>query len=177
MARQRQARAACCQPRQQDNKSTCLLSGVSRVDVERVWANLIRPPSRLTGAASGPLQDRWCWAPPGPGPPSWGLGVLRTVVWSPEWDPPAGPVCAAVEGRGAVSRGWGGSAEGLALVAPGWGAGGWPRSLQVSLQDETAAIVPKAGPSALKFVRCRSSLFFHGFSPDLPRCLYGYLMQ
>ena len=50
-------------------------------------------------------------------------------------------------------------------------------SLQVSLQDETTAIVPKAGPSALKFVRCRSSLFFHGFSPDLPRCLYGYLMQ
>lgn len=65
MARQRQARAACCQPRQQDNKSTCLLSGVSWVDVERVWANLIRPPSRLSGAASGPLQDRVVLGSPG----------------------------------------------------------------------------------------------------------------
>lgn len=101
MARQRQARRACCQRRRQDNKSTCLLSGVSRVDAERVWANLIRPPSRLSAAASAPLRERVVLYSPGTGPPTWEVAGLRTVVWSPEWDPPAGPVCVA-EGRGVL---------------------------------------------------------------------------
>lgn len=100
MARQRQARGACCQRRQQDNKSTCLLPGVSRVDVQRVWANLIRPPIRLSGAASAPLQDRVVLGSPRTWAPDLGAGGLRTVVWSPEWGPPAGPMCAAIEGRG-----------------------------------------------------------------------------
>ena len=39
------------------------------------------------------------------------------MVWSPEWDPPAGPVCVAIEGRGVLlAEGGGGGSKGLAVV-------------------------------------------------------------
>lgn len=178
MARQRQARGACCQRPQQDNKSTCLLPGVSRVDVQRVWANLIRPPIRLSGAASAPLQDRVVLGSPRTWAPDLGAGGAENSGLESR----VGPSCRAHvrshRGEGVLL------AEGGAVMSKGslawrsWGGEpGAGLSLQVSVQNEIAAIIPKAGQSALKLVRCRSSLFFHGFSPDLPCCLYGYLMQ
>lgn len=178
MARQRQARGPCCQRRQQDNKSTCLLAGVSRVDVERVWANLIRPPSHLSGAASAPLQD---WVVLG-SPRTWAPDLGAGGAENSGLESRVGPSCWAHvhshRGEGVLL------AEGGAVALKGslwwcsWGGEpGAGLSLQVSVQNEIAAIIPKAGQSALRLVRCRSSLFFHGFSPDLPCCLYGYLMQ
>ena len=89
MTRQRRARWACCQRRWQDNKSTCLLSGVSWFDVESVRANLIRPATpirlELPLPSASPLWEAllspgtWASAQAGP----------KQMVWTSE----AGPSC------------------------------------------------------------------------------------
>ena len=137
MARQRQARGPCCQRRQQDNKSTCLLAGVSRVDVERIWANLIRPPSRLSGAASAPLQD---WVVLG-SPRTWAPDLGAGGAENSGLESRVGPSCWAHvhshRGEGVLL------AEGGAVALKGslwwcsWGGEpGAGLSLQVSVQNE-----------------------------------------